>query len=1090
MAASVTKDVVVLLPGLLGSVLVRNGKEVWGLSGGALLRALTSFGGSVESLALKADSGGELADDGVRATKLLPDIQLLPGFWKVDGYTQVARTLESRLNLIPGANFFTFPYDWRRDVRITAKRLAREAEEWLHRWCVTNGGSSDSRLILVAHSMGGLVSRYYLECLGGWKNTRALITFGTPHRGSFMALQALSLGFRKKLGPVKLFDLSAMVRSLPSAYQLLPTYPCVQLADGSLVRPGEAQGIPHLDPTRAAEGLAFHREILSAVESNSRSAEYLERGYHLHPVVGTFQPTLQGARLTSSGLEMLHSLPDDRDMAGDGTVPRVSAMPVEERDHARAMFSATSHASLQNAFEVLAHVEGVLSGSRINLDEFRGAPRNLALHLEDAYAHDEPVTVRVRPSEEPVSLQAYVANVDTGASFQVALTRGSDGLHQGTLRPLPPGVYRVVVKGGPEVVPVANVFAVFPHEEELSNGGRGEGSERPRPRAPVPPLARTPPPIGSSALQVFLPWLGDPSLDVFLPDLAHWVLPPVEGQSVKRLSVEGPFLSDGSVKQNVPLARDEGVTIVRHPSVKPLGTARPGQLLSLSVDLLLEALDPDTESSGLTVSMLDPHWKTLPIQVRLLCSEMTFPPGGDTGVVMVRRDKKSISATLSGTVRPSASGELTVVATFEYEGRFCGAARRLIPIEPGGAGMPGSSSSSSSSSSTSTGPSSRGGEQGTEGRSSFAIEADAEKPHLTVQIHRLDRSNPRRLYWMLQVPVDCEGLPSRLSGEVDLGSDPAAFFQSVAQAARGQRPGEHYDWFLGLGQLLYQRTPTAFRETFHALRQRYGKGFAIQFITDDPHIPWELMVPVDVPEAGLLCMEHPVARWLLDYQTSLTARLPRGDILTIAPDYQYHQHLAPLPEAQAESRQLSQRFGAIRVPGSRKRVLSVLKEGHFNAVGLLHFAGHGKYSGDAVTPSVVYLEDGPLHTLEVRNPLVSLGRKSRPLVLFNACEVGASNEVLGGVGGWAETFVSERFSGFIAPLWPVQDAHARHVVEQLVADLMEKGLTVAEALRALREREARTSPTYLSYVFVGDVMARQVPVADAARTAPRRAQVS
>jgi pimeloyl-ACP methyl ester carboxylesterase len=1068
MAARVTKDVVVLLPGLLGSVLVRrDGREVWGLSGGALLRALTSMGGSVESLTLKSDSGGELADDGIRASKLLPDTQLLPGFWKVDGYTHVARTLESRLNLIPGSNFFTFPYDWRRDIRITAKRFARESEEWLYQWRKKNGGSPDSKLILVAHSMGGIVSRYFLECLGGWKHTRALITFGTPHRGSFMALQALSLGFRKQLGPVKLFDLSEMVRSLPAAYQLLPTYPCVQMPDGALVRPGEAQGIPNLDAAKAAAGLAFQREILNAVESNAKSSEYLERGYHLHPVVGTFQPTLQGARVSASGMEMLHTLPDGRDMGGDGTVPRVSAMPVEERDHARAMFSATSHASLQNAFEVLAHVEAVLAGQRINLNEFRGAtggsPRNLSLHLDDAYAHDEPVTLRVRPSEEPVSLQAYVSNVETGAAFQVALKRGPDGLHEGTLRSLPTGVYRVVVKGGPEVVPVANVFAVFPSEQELP---KGEVSRPVRPAAP----SRTPPPIGPGALEVFLSSMPDPSLEVFLPDLGRWVTSPTAG---KDRSVD-PV----PVTKNLSGAKDEGVTIVRNPSISPRDIARPGQELRLSVDLLLGELDPETESGGLAISKLDPNWRELPIKVKLLCSEMEFQPGDDTGVVMVQRNKPSLPARLSGTVLPGASGELTVVATFEYAGRFCGAARRVIPIEPGGASVPGPSTATGS-----TGGPARG--QGAEEakRGSFAIEVEAQKPHLTVQIHRLDRSNPRRLYWMLQVPVDCEGLPSRLSGEVDLGSDPAAFFQSVANAAREQVPGEHYGWFLGLGQLLYQRTPAVFRETFRALRNQYGKGFPIQFITDDPHIPWELMTPSDVPGAGLLCVEHPVARWFLDYQTAMTSRLPRGDILTIAPDYQFHPHLSPLPEAQEESRVLTQRFGAIRVPGSRKRVLGVLKEGHFNDVGLLHFAGHGKYSGDPVRPSVIYLEDGPLHTLDVRNPLLSLGKKTRPLVIFNACEVGAATEMLGNVGGWAETFVSERFSGFIAPLWPVQDAHARNMVEQLVSDLRVNNLSVGEALRSLREREAHKSPTYLSYVFVGDVMARLTSASMAAGVA-------
>ena len=215
--AAVIKDVVVLLPGLLGSVLKRDGKEIWGLSGSAIFRALFSGTGSVKSLTLKSDSGGELADDGVEATAMLPDTHLIPGLWKVDGYTRVAETLVSQLGLIPGANFFEFPYDWRRDIRFTAKRLAQQAPRWLHAWRNSHGGHPDARLVLVGHSMGGVVSRYFLECLGGWKDTRALITFGTPHRGSFMALQALALGFRKELGPVNLFDLTEMVRSLPAA---------------------------------------------------------------------------------------------------------------------------------------------------------------------------------------------------------------------------------------------------------------------------------------------------------------------------------------------------------------------------------------------------------------------------------------------------------------------------------------------------------------------------------------------------------------------------------------------------------------------------------------------------------------------------------------------------------------------------------------------------------------------------------------------------------------------------------------------------------------------------------------------------------
>jgi hypothetical protein len=787
---------------------------------------------------------------------------------------------------------------------------------------------------------------------------------------------------------------------------------------------------------RAKAGLDFHRELESAIEQNSRDSQYIEKGYKLYPVVGTFQPTLQGARVSESGaVEMLLSEPDGTDHAGDGTVPRVSAMPLEERSQVRAMYSPTSHASLQNAFEVLAHVEGLITGQHLALDKYRDslfgpAPSMLSLSIEDAFAHDEPVVIRVRPSTEPVSLRAYVANVKTAEPFSVPLVRGPDGMHEGTLAPLSPGLYRVTVKGGPEVMPVSDVFAVFHREGEL-----------PEEEEPLEFV------VGHGG-SLTSEWRSESLLIPVTPE-------------------------DLAAKLE---ARDEGRTITRYPSVEPLIPARAGQALPVTVDLALAEVGAETESAGVLLSGLAEDWKELPVRVRLLCAEMTFRPGADTGVVLVRRNDSSIAATLTGTVNAGASGELSLVATFEYEGRFCGAARRRVPIESSGTGNPGPGPSRTPSTSSSGGGVLVSAREGEEERGVFSLDAGAQKPHLTVQIHRLDPSNPQRLYWMLHVGVPCEGLPARLSGDINLGSDPAAFFQSVASTARELRSGEHYAWFLGLGKLLYQRTPSAFRETFKALRQQYGPGFPIQFITDDPHVPWELMAPVDVPGAELLCMEHPVARWLLDYQTSMSARLTQGDILTVAPDYQFHPHLAPLPQAQEESRQLSKRFRAVRVAGRRQPILSLLTGGYPRTVGLLHFAGHGKYSANnEVSPSRVFLEDGTLQTLEVRNSLTMLGQKSRPLVIFNACEVGAATEMLGGIGGWAETFVSERFAGFIAPLWPVQDAHARSAVEHLVADLMEKRLSVGESLRQLREREAKTSPTYLSYVYVGDVMARFSP---------------
>ncbi len=41
-----------------------------------------------------------------------------------------------------------------------------------------------NKVDIVAHSLGGLVSRYYIQFLGGYKRVNTLITLGTPHQGT------------------------------------------------------------------------------------------------------------------------------------------------------------------------------------------------------------------------------------------------------------------------------------------------------------------------------------------------------------------------------------------------------------------------------------------------------------------------------------------------------------------------------------------------------------------------------------------------------------------------------------------------------------------------------------------------------------------------------------------------------------------------------------------------------------------------------------------------------------------------------------------------------------------------------------------
>jgi pimeloyl-ACP methyl ester carboxylesterase len=448
-------DVVVLLPGITGSVLQKDGKDVWAVSPGAALRALVSFGRSITDLELHDDSN---LDDGVTAPKVMPDIHLIPGLWKIDGYGKVSNYIRRTFDVQEGQNFFEFPYDWRRDNRVAARQLKDESDRWLHAW---RKQYPEAKLVLVGHSMGGLVSRYFLECLDGWRDTRMLVTFGTPYRGSLNALAFIVHGMRKALGPVTLLDLSKLLRSFTSVYQLLPIYPCYQGAEGSdLIRLSEATGIPHLDIARAKAADAFHREIEHAVEKHVDDDEYMRERYAIHPIIGTFQPTSQSARAKGDTVQILREY-EGRDQDGDGTVPRVSATPIELKYEEGAMYASERHASLQNMDPVLVQLAGVLTGR--DTSAYRDLPKTvLGLDLEDAYPIDEPIGVRVRSEDQAAELAAVAVEAETGQEAgRVLLAPSLDEWREAEIPPVPAGTYRLTVSGGPSVQPVTDVFVVY-----------------------------------------------------------------------------------------------------------------------------------------------------------------------------------------------------------------------------------------------------------------------------------------------------------------------------------------------------------------------------------------------------------------------------------------------------------------------------------------------------------------------------------------------------------------------------------------------------------------------------------------------------
>jgi hypothetical protein len=292
-----------------------------------------------------------------------------------------------------------------------------------------------------------------------------LITIGTPHRGSVKAVDFLANGHR-----VLFADFTDVVRSLTSVYQLLPRYSMVEENQRFCRVTETCAEIPGIDRKRAADGLRFHDEIEVAVDARPL------RGYELIPIVGTWQPTMQSARLGHGRLTVDALAPTWTQFPegdGDGTVPRVSAVPIEHSSAWLNTFVAERHSSLQNHAGILQDLQDRLVQSQVKTGHIRGAlaaqpAPALALHVDDLYAHDERIEVRVMVKNmeagDVTTMHVKVTSAANGETVHEGPCAASDGAWSRVFPPLLPGTYRVEVtatSGPPRALDsVHDVFAV------------------------------------------------------------------------------------------------------------------------------------------------------------------------------------------------------------------------------------------------------------------------------------------------------------------------------------------------------------------------------------------------------------------------------------------------------------------------------------------------------------------------------------------------------------------------------------------------------------------------------------------------------
>jgi len=232
---SSSRRIVIFVPGLMGSELWRGSERIF-----PNIKTLFT---NPETLRFPSP---------LEARKIVNEVVIVPNMIKLDQYNRLGDYLVEELGYQRGVDFFEFPYDWRQDVRISASQLAALVESL----------PRTQPLVIIAHSLGTMVSRYYIERLGGKARVERVILMGGPHRGVVKALT--SLLDAPEVLPFGIMGerLRQVSMTFASSYQILPTYALQVDASGAKVNFLEDESwLPEQHRPLLRAGREFRREL-------------------------------------------------------------------------------------------------------------------------------------------------------------------------------------------------------------------------------------------------------------------------------------------------------------------------------------------------------------------------------------------------------------------------------------------------------------------------------------------------------------------------------------------------------------------------------------------------------------------------------------------------------------------------------------------------------------------------------------------------------------------------------------------------------------------------------------------------------------
>ena len=388
---------IIIIPGVGGSELdawaAGTSREVWPAPGGTRISQVIVNAWDLVSKAdmsiLRMNADGTGPED--------PSVYVFASDLLRTGlsnfYGGLVQFFESK-GYIEGQSLFVFPYDFRQDNSLHLAQLDQLIDQ-------ARIANSSEKVILVAHSMGGLIATAYVNSNSNYaEKVDSIITIGTPFWGSPKCYYAITQGYALGNAFVDPKQMKSMAINWPACYELLPRQPFIVTQNGGYLTLGQAFSIAYNAPY-TEERWTFNSAILNKAYSfnsliGTPENPYIPSNVKLYTIIGYGTQSLNGYEMRAPTNDEITShmtvnidgnevvlVPQFSD--GDGTVQLWGA----ENNAATAQYyvktdpsylgESAMHAKLPNNSKVQNVIWNIIRGNPPSTSAYTYSPINTGL---------------------------------------------------------------------------------------------------------------------------------------------------------------------------------------------------------------------------------------------------------------------------------------------------------------------------------------------------------------------------------------------------------------------------------------------------------------------------------------------------------------------------------------------------------------------------------------------------------------------------------------------------------------------------------------------------------------------------------------